>query len=148
MTLFFKVCVVVLSLHSSELCSKIPANVWQSQKASFYYIVAFNITGNRLYLLEKVKWVYTLVTVQIPHGVVLLVLSIQNFNLWFWLLLQSMLCECRQAVSPNRTHAGRDTCIFLYVWLWFLPVLYSCAVKSNQNLYIYTFYFLSKLFTK
>lgn len=58
-----------------------------SQKAFLYYTVALNITGNWFhsavcgYLLDILKWMYTLVTVQIPHGVVMLALSIQNFNL-------------------------------------------------------------------
>lgn len=50
-------------------------------------LLPFNITGNWFhsavngYLLHIVKWVYTPVTVQIPHGVVMLGLGIQNFNL-------------------------------------------------------------------
>jgi len=58
-----------------------------SQKAFLYHTVALNITGNWFhsavggYLLDIIKWMYTLVTVQVPHGVVMLALSIQNFDL-------------------------------------------------------------------
>lgn len=146
----------------SLLSKEILTNEWQSESLPLsycrfkYHWKLVSLRCLRLFAGRRKK-MYTVVTVQIPHGVVMLALSIQYFNLWFWLLSKTYCLNVKtchfpktyrteQTVSQNRTHAGNNACIIFFMCdLWFLPVLYSCTVQSNHDLYIYTFYFLSKL---
>lgn len=126
------------------------------RKPSSIILLPFNITGNwfhsavKDYLLHIVKWVYTLVTVQIPHGVVTLSLGIQNFNLWFWLLSYRMNVVFQRLITQNKlclktrrmqntTHASFCMCDCDF-YLYYTLVLYSLIMIC-----IFTLYFLSKL---
>lgn len=148
-------CVLLYCAYIVVCCAKRFLLMSDSQKAFLYHTVTFNITGNWFhpssYLLVIVKWMYTLVTVQIPHGLVTLTSSIQDFNLPLWVLSKAILYGChspktdRTEQTVSKRDACRTQCIHLFIPLWFLPVLYSCTVQSNHDLYISTFYFLSKL---
>lgn len=69
--------------------------------------------------------------------------------------IQNILYEC-QNLSFSKDWLHRTNCLktgcmqdtiyaFFYVRLWFLPVSYSCTVQPNHDLFIYTYYFISKL---
>lgn len=135
-------------------CAKRFLLMSDNQKAFLYHTVACNITGNWFhsavggYFLVIVKWVYTLVIVKIPHGLVMLASSIQNFNLRFWILSKAILYGCHfpktnrteQTVSPNRTHAGHSASIFLYdcdFYLYYTLVLYSLIMICMFPLFIF-----------
>lgn len=141
-------------------CAKKFLLMSDSQKAFLYHTVANNnITGSWFhstassYVLDVIKGVYTRVTVRIPHGVVMLALSIQNFYLWFWLLSKAycMNVMFQRLIAQNKLFSKQDAfrtkCIFLCVIVISNCNILLYTVQSNHDLYIYTLYFLSKPIT-
>lgn len=130
----------------------------ESQKAFLYHTVTFfNITGNWIhsavsgYLLVIIKMLYTQ-TVQIPHILVKLTLSIQNFNLWFWLLskvscmnviFQRLITRNKRCLKTGKTWHMQDTMhpSFLYsdcdFYLYYTLVLYSLIMICIFTLFIF-----------
>lgn len=83
--------------------------------AVFYHTFAFTITGNQFHSAvscecwTSIKQVCTLVTVQIPHRVVMLSLTIPNLYLWVWLLPSK--AYCMNIRKPVKDWSCRTNCL-------------------------------------
>lgn len=149
---------VVLYWAFSLLSKEILTNEWQSESLPLsycrfkYHWKLVSLRCLRLFAGRRKK-MYTVVTVQIPHGVVMLALSIQYFNLWFWLLSKTYCLNVKtchfpktyrteQTVSQNRTHAGNNACIIFLCaicdfYLYYTLVLYSLIMICIFTLFIF-----------
>lgn len=156
MTLVFFLIYLVLYWACNLLCKEILTNEWQSESLPLSYCSLkyhWKLVSPRYWRLFAGHHKMDVYSSHCSNTSWSCNVGFKYTKLWPMILtfIQNILYEChfpktdRTEQTVSKQYPCRTRCMHLfYVRLWFLPILYSCTVQPNHDLYIYTFYFLSK----